>query len=369
VGVGGSRVGDDPPVGCLDVDVQQVIDEVVRAFRRRLAVLNSALLQDASASAELFEQVRSIIQDVLRLLKPGDALRAESISSADWDRLLSIEVGTSLAPGGIHPVESLQAGELFDVALPIIIHHCGFEGLETLNASQRLHQVIMNRIALASVPYEELLLTKLHASRREERHRISRELHDRVGHEIALALQHFDMHKYFSGTDKARAEREFKAGFTSLDEALHTVRNLSTELRRSVGEGGIKAAIESYIKDNVPGGIRASLEIVGDARLLSLPVCEELYLIMREACRNAVRHGRPSEVRLTMTVTDSEVTATVADDGQGFRAGVPGAPAGGGLPSMTERAELLNGMLKVESTMGEGTTVTVRVPLSSGGTL
>lgn len=359
-----------PPAGHRDVDAQAIVDEVLSAFRRRLATLDSPLLQDVGALRDLSEQAQSILEDVLGLLKPRDALGAHSISRADAGRLRSLEVRTSRARRGIHLIGSLQAaGELFDVALPIIVCRCAFDGLEILNVSQRLHQVIMSKIALASPSYVEFFLTKLRTSREEERHVISRELHDRVGHEMALALQHFDMHRYLSETDNARAKHELAAGIVSLDEAFRTVRHLSTELRRSVGNDGIKAAIESYFQDHVPGGILASLEITGDAKALSPPTCEELYLIMREACRNALRHGHPTEMRLTMMITGSVVTAAVSDNGCGFSVGAPATPAGGGLTSMTERVELLNGILRVESAIGEGTTVTVRVPLSGGGAL
>jgi signal transduction histidine kinase len=349
-------------VGQQDVDTLLVVDEVLRAFRRRLGVVNSPLLRDTRVAGEISEQVRSIVHDVLGLAgarETEDALRGQLLSLA---RLRPGDV----ARRGIHPAMSFQAADtLFHVALPIIVRHCRLEGLEILYLSQRLHQAIMNRIARASLPYVEFLQTGLHASRKSERHRISRELHDRVGHGMALALQHFDMHRYFSGTDNARAEREFTAGFTSLDEAFRTVRYLSTELRRAVGDDGIEAAIKAYLRDHVPGGIRACLQVTGDATVLPAPISEELYLVVREACRNALRHGRPSELRVALTVTDSEVTATVSDDGRGFS--MEASDAGGGLPSMAERAELLNGTLKMESTIGEGTTVTVRVPLSGDG--
>jgi signal transduction histidine kinase len=359
VRVGGSPAGSSPTVSYREVDTQAIIDDVLTAFRRRPTALGSALLQDDGTSKELAEQVRSVLQDVLVLPASG----GQSTS------LLSIEVGPSRTRRGIHPVESLRvAGELFDVALPIIVRHCGFQDLEILNVSRRLHQSIMRRVSVASLPYVEFLLAKLHSSREEERHRISRELHDRVGHGMALALQHFDLHRYFSEFDDVRAEREFRAGFTSLDEALRTVSSFSAELRRSVGDDGVKAAIESYLQDNVPDKVDASLEIIGDAKMLSAPVSEELYLIMREACRNALRHGYPTELRLTIKVTESEVTAAVSDNGIGFSAEAPDTPVGGGLPSMRERAELLNGSLTVESAIGEGTTVTVQVPLTCGGT-
>jgi signal transduction histidine kinase len=356
VGLAGNPLGDAALASGEDAGNQAIIDEVLSALQWRLADIDSPLLADVLTFQELSEQVRAILLDVLEFPEPGDA-----------GRLLSVAVGTSRARKRIHPVESLRAaGELFDIALPIIAHRRGSNGREILDLSQRLHQSIMNRIVSAALPYVEFLLTKVHACGERERQRISRELHDRVGHGMALAMQHLDMFEYFSGIDSSRAEREFKAGQASLNEAFRTVRHLSTELRRSVGEAGLGAAIESYLRENVTGGIRSSAEFTGDEKLLSPPISEELYLIIREACRNALRHGQPSEIRLTMAITESEVTATVSDNGRGFTVGAPASPSAGGLLSMTERVELLDGILKVESAPGEGATVSVRVPLSGG---
>lgn len=196
----------------------------------------------------------------------------------------------------------------------------------------------------------------------DERRRISRELHDRVGHEMALALQHLDLHKYFLGTGDERSERELDAGVTSLDEAFRAVRSLSSELRGLVGKDGIRASIETYLHDHVPGDIETSLEVTGEASRLSQAISEELYLIMREACRNALRHGQPAELHLTVSAGESEVTGTVRDNGRGFRIGSPDSPPGGGMASMTDRVKLLNGTLEVVSAIGQGTTVTARIP-------
>jgi signal transduction histidine kinase len=372
------RVGGNPReeaslISQPQVRTQSIFDEVMDAFQRRLACEDSALLRDAGTFTWLTDQVRFIFSDVLGALdEPGSMapLRLAHPAEADSDRLLSVELGISRASSGIHPAESLRAAdELFDVALPVIVRRKGLTGLEILDLSQQLHQAITNRIALASLPYIEFLLTRVHSTGKTERQRISRDLHDRVGHGMALALQHFDLHRYFSKTRDERAEHEFTVGMEALDEALRLVRQLSTELRRSVGEDGIRAAIESYLRDNAAGGVRTALTITGDAMILAPPIAEELYLIIREACHNALIHGEPGDLRISLAVTGTTVTADVADDGRGFRVGIPANSAGVGLRSMAERVELINGSLRVDSKPGQGTTVTVRVPLFASGKL
>jgi signal transduction histidine kinase len=68
---------------------------------------------------------------------------------------------------------------------------------------------------------------------------------------------------------------------------------------------------------------------------------------------------------VTLSKDVEDLVAEVADDGRGFR---PGTIAGGvGLKSMRERALALGGRLEVESAVGEGTRVRLRVPISPGG--
>jgi signal transduction histidine kinase len=203
----------------------------------------------------------------------------------------------------------------------------------------------------------------VHASRLEERHRIARELHDRVDHGMGLALQHLDLFRHYMNTDPIRAEVKLNSAISSLTESIQTVQDMSAELRRSVGDTGTESALRAYLQAHVPPGVLATLDVTGDAKTLPPNVSEELYLILREAIRNALRHARPATIRVTIAISDTAVTATVMDDGRGFapenRAGTPS----GGLPSMTERTELLRGHIAIDSKPGAGTTVRVEVPL------
>jgi signal transduction histidine kinase len=364
VEVGGTVAGDGCSPTQRNGDAEAIIGEVISAFQRRLIALDSVLLRDAETFSELSGQARSILRDVLEVPEQEDPLTAEHPGP---DPLLSVEAGTNRARRGVHPTQSLQAAdELFDVALPIIVRHRGLTGQGLVSVSQRLHKAITRRLTLASLPYVDFLLTKVHSIGQQERYRMSRELHDRVGHGMALAMQRFDLHRFFDGTDAVRAEREFNAGLASLDDVIRTVRQLSTELRKSVGEEGIKTAIESFLRESEVFGVVTSLEITGDAKIIPAPISEELFLIIREACRNATKHGHPSELRVTLTVTEAEVFATVSDNGRGFRVDAPDNCGSGGMPAMAERAELLNGTLEVSSEVGEGTTVAVRAPLTGG---
>jgi signal transduction histidine kinase len=90
----------------------------------------------------------------------------------------------------------------------------------------------------------------------------------------------------------------------------------------------------------------------------------ELLRVLQEALTNARRHSRATSVEVSLRTEGDAVLAGVIDDGRGF----DHAPArtGVGLSAMRERAEALGGNIEVESRPGEGTKVTVRVPLRDG---
>lgn len=90
----------------------------------------------------------------------------------------------------------------------------------------------------------------------------------------------------------------------------------------------------------------------------------ELLLVVQEAVLNALHHGRPTRVDVTLAATPAGVTLKVDDNGAGFDVGrQPGMESGHfGMQGMRERVERLGGTCEVSSTRGAGTTVMVRVP-------
>jgi len=116
----------------------------------------------------------------------------------------------------------------------------------------------------------------------------------------------------------------------------------------------------------VPDDVEVELSSSGDESAIPNPVGVQVYLAMREAVRNAVRHSGCSRIGIMLRVRDGEVYGLVEDDGDGFNPEAVGGDTpswGVGLRSMRERAEMLGGGLRVDSRSGAGTRVELRVPL------
>jgi signal transduction histidine kinase len=148
-------------------------------------------------------------------------------------------------------------------------------------------------------------------------------------------------------------------------DALATIRNLSAQSRESVATNGFTEAIHRYV-DTLPADIKTDVRIDGELDELMLSYAEELFLIVREAVRNAVDHGAPTEVAIRIHADADELRAWVIDDGRGFDVErTLAAEAHVGIESMYERAELLGANLSIESRPDEGTTVSISISLPS----
>ncbi|WP_377268740.1 sensor histidine kinase [Peterkaempfera sp. SMS 1(5)a] len=209
----------------------------------------------------------------------------------------------------------------------------------------------------ALTPPMDLVLQAQHGERR----RIARELHDRTAHALGVALQSLKLYRLYARTDPQRAERRLAVAEQSVHEALATVLGIATELRISVEGSGLRAALDDYLMRAAPRDVKVELTC-GMLGGIPGPTADQLYLMVREAVRNALLHAGPRRVWIDLRVVDGVLQARVSDDGAGFDTEQVTAHQGAGLLSMSERAELIGAELEMQSSSA-GTLVQIRVPL------
>jgi signal transduction histidine kinase len=100
-----------------------------------------------------------------------------------------------------------------------------------------------------------------------------------------------------------------------------------------------------------------------NATPIPAPVTTQLLRIIREALCNIHRHSGARQAMITAQIQDNDLNVTVADNGRGFDPQRVLSASGFGLQIMRERAEQVNGWLSVTTAPGEGTRITVRVPI------
>lgn len=212
------------------------------------------------------------------------------------------------------------------------------------------------------------LLRKIVRAQEDERKRISREIHDHIGQQmIALKLH---LHHL---SEEVKTDSDLKKKISALrsiaDQIDSEVDFLAWELRPSVlDELGLAAAMKKFIKEwSEHFQIQAEFHQIGFDRQRLLPEIEiNLYRICQEALNNICKYSQAANALVQLSHQDGRIVLIIGDDGIGFDPGekavLTGNDRGMGLLGMEERAELIGGGIELESSIGNGTTVFVRVP-------
>ena len=189
-----------------------------------------------------------------------------------------------------------------------------------------------------------------------ERTRISRELHDLLGHHLtALSLNLEVAHHLVSG----QAQEHVTQAHTLAKLLLSDVREAVSRLRDD--DAIDMRATLLPLADNVPG-LRIDLDMP-QTFLVDDP--ERAHVLLRctqEIITNAVRHAEASLLRLRYRVDGDTVVLEARDDGRGAERATPG----NGLLGMRERLAAHGGSLQVETAPGSGFTIRLRLPMDGG---
>jgi signal transduction histidine kinase len=203
---------------------------------------------------------------------------------------------------------------------------------------------------------------RLASAQEEERRRLTRELHDTVGHRLT------QLREDLRGLD-ACADPVHLARLRDItDHIADDTRRLAWELRPpALDELGLLPALRWLLESwSRSSGVAASLDAPGlERERLEPPLEVAIFRVVQEALTNVLKHARARSVQVLLARSPSQLLVLVEDDGAGFGAALPAR--GMGLENMRARAALVGGALEIESAPGQGARVYLRVPLGEGG--
>lgn len=215
------------------------------------------------------------------------------------------------------------------------------------------------------------LLDGVISAQEEERKRIARELHDEYGQTLTGLIWSIESVEHLASAEQSQLKEKLQNAKSIASHALEVMRRLTFDLRPpALDDLGLTAAIRSYAQTHLEAvGVHVDLETEGLGRRLSSSVEIALFRIVQEAVHNVAKHAEAQTVRIQLALKDDNITAVVEDDGKGFDVDVVFKPGGKarplGLLGIRERAALLSGTVDVESKAGEGTRLTVVIPIES----
>jgi signal transduction histidine kinase len=207
----------------------------------------------------------------------------------------------------------------------------------------------------------------------EERDRIGREMHDGLAQVLGYVNTKAQaVSEYLRSGEPHHAERHIGELVSAAREAYTDAREAIVGLRQEdVDRRGLSEMLAEYMKEySRRNEVSAELVITpawSDDRLSSTAKVQ-LLRIVQEALTNARKHASASQVRTSLDVKGAHAVIRVEDDGRGFNLSLLLRPdfARYGLRTMRERAQAIGGNFRIESLLGKGTTLVIRVPFSHG---
>ena len=255
---------------------------------------------------------------------------------------------------------AMMRRRVWEISLEVLLIGAGVAFLVTRHAARLERRVQENRHSL------QRLSAELVRAQEEERRTIARELHDEIGQELtgikvelAVAERALDA--------EAKSRNLLGDARTMTDRALHTVRDLSQLLHPPMLDDlGLSATLEWFLASfSKRTGIVTEFTRGGSEERLVPEMETCLYRIVQEATTNVARHAAARSCRVSLRRAAATVCLVVEDDGCGFNAEevlAPGGRSGLGLLGMQERVAGFGGALRVQSSGGRGTCLSIELP-------
>lgn len=221
----------------------------------------------------------------------------------------------------------------------------------------------------AALAEHDDLRRRLMQAQESERLRLARELHDQTGQDLTaamLTLKSLEPIANEAGQKRLRRLREL------LDQIGKTLQRVARELRpTSIDDLDLGAALANHVSEwseqfRIEADFLAEGACLND---LGQEVRTTIYRIIQESLSNVAKHAGANSVSVIIDRTETLLRLTIEDNGRGFEVATAGKLAreqlagGLGIAGMRERVALIGGEIEIESSIGNGSTIFVRIPL------
>ncbi len=199
-----------------------------------------------------------------------------------------------------------------------------------------------------------------------ERERISRELHDTVGHTMSVISLQASVGAEALGRDDRTVSDALDRIRTASTRSLQELRSMVRILRSASDPDETRSimslsAVQELVDAAKGAGVEVTTDITASPADLSAPVDAAAYRVIQESITNIVRHAGATHAQVKVGLRDGRLHISVTDDGRGS-APNHGTKGGYGMAGMSERVKLLGGSLTTRSSVGAGFAVEATIP-------
>ena len=218
--------------------------------------------------------------------------------------------------------------------------------------------------------HENLRRLTAHAetAKERERKRIAREIHDDLGQNLLALRIDAQLLSSRTGDRHPRLHARAEATLNHIDTTIKSMRQIINDLRPSVLDLGLNAAVDWQIAEfRRRTGLACELFECHTDTIISDECATALFRILQESLTNIRRHAHASLVRVELRTEADWVRMTVRDNGIGITRSQTAKHGKFGLIGIEERVKMLHGKFLIEGSTGKGTTVQVSLPLGEDG--
>jgi len=233
--------------------------------------------------------------------------------------------------------------------------------------NEELEQKVTERSQVARYRAKKLqtLVGELTLAEQKERQRLAKILHDHLQQLLVGARFNSEILSRCVGEEHKKIAKNV---FDLINQSIQTSRSLTTELYPPVLQQGLSAALQWTVRwMNENHGLTIDLHTDPDIDPEKEDVTAFLYQSTRELLLNVIKHSGVKSARLEMTCNEEQkqLRVTVSDNGSGFDPGavLKDEGTGFGLFSIQERLQLMGGSIQIESSPGNGASLSLIVPL------
>lgn len=224
---------------------------------------------------------------------------------------------------------------------------------------------------LESAKNRQMLGLKIIMAQEEERKRIAREIHDGLAQTMAHVVLRTEIAERMLSQENLDSVKEELSDLKGqVRDGLEEVRKMIFNLRpMALDDLGLIPTLHKFVQDfEEKSKIRTRFELAGREKRLPSEMEVAVYRLIQEAFSNVLKHAKATYISLTITFQKHMTQIVVKDNGIGFNVEEMESKmitsSHYGLIGMQERIDLLEGKIDIESKKGEGTKITMLIPIN-----
>jgi signal transduction histidine kinase len=248
----------------------------------------------------------------------------------------------------------LEIGFVYELFSFIVFYLFGI--IIRLDDRTRLRNMQMVR-QLESYAFNSISLGK-----QAERDRISRDLHDSLGHQLVAVNIQLQKSVAYREIDAGESLEAINKAQDATNEAIKELRQTIKDLREFEELTSFEEELEKIIQQKRENGLEISCEIIGNVKAFPEFTLLTLKQVIQESLTNVEKHAQAKQTSVVVNFQRKKVRASIKDDGIGFNVKKSKKEGHFGLQGMQERLDIIGGKLTIRSKPETGTEVIIEIP-------